>query len=159
MSRRYRVREIAQEAGLSEGTGDGVLHNRPNVRQSTRLEVEQAIRDLDKQRAQLRLAGRKYLFDVVMQAPQRFSNAFQQAVEAELPALAPAVVRSRFHFRETGSVPAMVEALDKIGARGSHGVIVKAPDTDLVAGAIDRLTPEGIPGAPLVTDEPRSSRV
>src|SRR5882724_10234097 len=80
MSRHHRVREIAQQAGLSEATVDRVLHNRPNVRQSTRLEVEQAIRDLDKQRAQLRLAGRKYLFDVVMQAPRRFSNAFQQAV-------------------------------------------------------------------------------
>jgi LacI family transcriptional regulator len=76
-------------------------------------------------------------------------------VEAELPALAPAVVRSRFHFRETGSVPAMVETLDKIGARGSHGVIVKAPDTDLVAEAIDRLTAEGIPVVTFVTDVPR----
>ncbi len=80
-------------------------------------------------------------------------------MEAELPALAPAVVRSRFHFRETGSVPAMVETLDKIGARGSHGVIVKAPDTDLVAEAIDRLTAEGIPVVTYVTDVPRSSRV
>ena len=102
MSRRYKVREIAQQAGLSEATVDRVLHNRANVRESTRLEVAQAIRDLDKQRSQLRLAGRKYLIDVVMQAPQRFSSAFRAAVEAELPALAPAVVRSRFHFRETG---------------------------------------------------------
>ena len=159
MSHRYRVREIAQQAGLSEATVDRVLHNRPNVRESTRLEVQQAIGDLDKQRSQLRLAGRKYLVDVVMQAPQRFSSAFQAAVEAELPALAPAVVRCRFHFRETGSVPAMVETLDKIGARGSHGVIVKAPDTDLVAEAIDRLTAEGIPVVTFVTDVPRSSRV
>jgi LacI family transcriptional regulator len=159
MSRHYRVREIAQQAGLSEATVDRVLHNRPNVRQSTRLEVEQAIRDLDKQRAQLRLAGRKYLFDAVMQAPQRFSNAFQQAVEAELPALSPAVVRSRFHFRETGSAPEMVDTLDKIRVRGSHGVILKAQDTDLVAEAIDRLTAEGIPVVTFVTDVPRSRRV
>jgi len=113
MSHRYRVREIAQQAGLSEATVDRVLHNRANVRESTRREVEQAIGDLDKQRSQLRLAGRKYLVDVVMQAPQRFSSAFQAAVEAELPALAPAVVRSRFHFRETRSAPAMVETLER----------------------------------------------
>jgi LacI family transcriptional regulator len=159
VSHRYRVREIAQQAGLSEATVDRVLNKRPNVRESTRLEVEQAIRDLDKQRSQLRLAGRKYLFDVVMQTPERFSSAFQQAVEAELPALAPAVVRCRFHFRETGSVPAMVDTLDKIGARGSHGVIVKAPDTDLVAEAIDRLTATGIPVVTFVTDVPSSTRV
>ena len=41
---------------------------------------------LDKQRAQLRLVGRRYLIDVVMQTPQRFSDAFRAAVEAELPA-------------------------------------------------------------------------
>ena len=66
-----------------------------------------------------------------MQAPQRFSRAFRAAVEAKLPALASAVLRCRFHFRETGSVPATVETLDKVGARGSHGVIAKAPNTDL----------------------------
>jgi len=38
-------------------------------------------------------------------------------------------------------------------------VIVKAPDTDLVAEAIDRLTAEGIPVVTFVTDVPRSSRV
>ena len=145
MSHRYKVREIAQQAGLSEATVDRVLHERPGVRESTRLEVQQAIRDLDKQRSQLRLSGRKYLFDVVMQAPERFSNAFRGAVEAELPALAPAVVRTRFHFRETGSVPAMVETLDRIRTRGPHGAIVKAPDTAEVAEAIDRLTADGIP--------------
>jgi LacI family transcriptional regulator len=92
---RYRVREIAQQVGLSEATVD---------------------------RAPLqRLAGRKYLVDVFMQAPQRFSNAFDRRWRPRC---------RRWHLRwsaaassETGSVPKMVETLDKIGARGSHGVI------------------------------------
>ena len=159
MAHRYKVREIAQQAGLSDATVDRVLHERPGVREATRLEVQQAIRDLDKQRSQLRLSGRKYLFDVVMQAPERFSSAFREAVEAELPALAPAVVRTRFHFRETGSEPAMVDALDRIRTRGPHGAIVKAPDTAEVAEAIDRLTAEGIPVVTYATDVPRSSRI
>src|SRR6185369_16740469 len=45
---RYRVREIAQQAGLSEATVDRVLHGRPGVRASTAAEVEQAISDLDR---------------------------------------------------------------------------------------------------------------
>ena len=36
MAHRYRVGEIAQQAGLSEATVDRVLHNRANVRESTR---------------------------------------------------------------------------------------------------------------------------
>ncbi len=35
------------------------MSRRYKVRESTRREVEQAIRDLDKQRSQLRLAGRQ----------------------------------------------------------------------------------------------------
>jgi LacI family transcriptional regulator len=75
MAHRYKVREIAQQSGLSEATVDRVLNQRPGVRENTRAEVLQAIADLDKQRAQLRLVGRRYLIDVVMQTPQRFSAA------------------------------------------------------------------------------------
>ena len=89
MPHRYKVREIAQQSGLSEATVDRVLNDRAGVRENTRAEVMQAIADLDKQRAQLRLNGRRYLIDVVMQTPQRFSDAFRAAVEAELPAFAP----------------------------------------------------------------------
>jgi LacI family transcriptional regulator len=107
---RYKVREIAQQSGLSEATVDRVLNQRPGVRENTRAEVMQAIADLDKQRAQLRLNGRRYLIDVVMQTPQRFSDAFRAAVEAELPAFAPAMVRARFHLWESGSTTQMVDA-------------------------------------------------
>jgi len=41
VSHRYKVREIAQQSGLSEATVDRVLHNRANVRESTRREVAQ----------------------------------------------------------------------------------------------------------------------
>ena len=86
------------------------------MRENTRAEVMQAIADLDKQRAQLRLNGRRYLIDVVMQTPQRFSDAFRAAVEAELPAFAPAMLRARFHLWESGSTEQMVEALAAICA-------------------------------------------
>ena len=74
MGHPYRIREIAVQAGLSERTVDRVLNNRGQVRESTAREV-QAIADLDRQRSQLRLSGRTFMIDVVMQAPQRFSSA------------------------------------------------------------------------------------
>ncbi len=122
---RYKVREIAQQCGLSEATVDRVLNDRPGVRENTRAEVMQAIADLDKQRAQLRLNGRRYLIDVVMQTPQRFSDAFRAAIEAELPAFAPpAMLRARFHLWESGSTDQMAEELGRIkqprgGAQGA----------------------------------------
>ncbi|MDA2890091.1 LacI family DNA-binding transcriptional regulator [Mycolicibacterium sp. BiH015] len=156
MPHRYKVREIAQQCGLSEATVDRVLNNRPGVRQNTIAEVNQAIADLDKQRAQLRLNGRRYLIDVVMQTPRRFSDAFRAAVEAELPAFAPAMVRARFHLWESGSAVQMAEALTRI--RGSHGVVLKAQDDPDVAEAIDRLVESGVPVVTYTTDVPASSR-
>ena len=121
MPHRYKVREIAQQSGLSEATVDRVLNERPGVRENTRAEVMQAIADLDKQRAQLRLVGRRYLIDVVMQTPQRFSDAFRAAVEAELPAFAPAMVRARFHLWESGSTAQMVDALGESARQPRRG--------------------------------------
>lgn len=156
MPHRYKVREIAQQAGLSEATVDRVLNQRPGVRANTRAEVEQAIADLDKQRAQLRLNGRRYLIDVVMQTPERFSDAFRAAIEAELPAFAPAALRARFHLWESGSTEQMVEALGRI--KGSHGVVLKAQDDPAVAEAVDRLVEGGVPVVTYTTDIPASAR-
>jgi LacI family transcriptional regulator, galactose operon repressor len=155
----YRIREIAVQAGLSERTVDRVLNNRGQVRESTVREVHQAIADLDRQRSQLRLSGRTFVIDVVMQAPQRFSSAVRDALESELPSLRPAAVRSRFHFRETVPVENLVAMLDRIQSRGSHGVILKAPDVPEIINACWRLMRARIPVVTLVTDLPGSQRL
>ncbi len=155
----YPVREIARQAGVSESTVDRVLHERPGVRAGTVLQVQQAIADLDKQRTQLRLSGRTFMVDLVMDTPTRFSQLVRQSLEAELPALRPAAVRARFHLREGWSSADLVHVLDDIIVRGSHGVILKAPDTPDVAAAVDRLSSAGIPVLTLVTDVPSSSRI
>jgi LacI family transcriptional regulator len=150
----YRIREIAAQAGLSEATVDRVLHGRGGVRESTIREVQQAIADLDRQQSQLRLGGRTFMVDVVVQAPARFSAAVKAALEAELPALRPAVIRSRFHLFDG---PAdLASALAKIGRSRSHGVILKAPDVPEVVEEVGRLD---VPVVTLVTDLPTSKRV
>jgi LacI family transcriptional regulator len=159
MANPFRVREIAAQAGLSEATVDRVLHQRGGVRASTVEEVHQAIADLGRQRSQLRLAGRTFMVDVMVQAPGRFSVAVRAALEAELPALRPAVIRSRFHLHEGASVPAVVAGLRRIARTGSHGVILKAPDVPEIIDAVTRLTEAGIPVVTLVTDLPATSRV
>ncbi|MFE0449957.1 LacI family DNA-binding transcriptional regulator [Streptomyces sp. NPDC058914] len=154
----YPIREIARQAGLSTATVDRVLHNRGNVRESTIREVREAIKALDRQQAQVRIGGRTFMIDIVMQAPERFSTAVREALEAELPSLHPAVVRSRFHFRESCPPGELVGILDKIAKRGSQGVILKAPDVPEIAAAVGRLVQAGVPVVTLVTDLPLSAR-
>src|SRR3954447_4756594 len=158
MAHPYRIREIAQQAGLSEATVDRVLNRRGGVRAGTVAEVRQAIADLDRQKTQLRLGGRTFIVDVVMQTPERFSAAVRAALEAELPLLRPAIFRSRFDLRDTGTPSEIVTVLDRIGQRGSHGVILKAPDVPEVSEAVRRLTGRGIPVVTVFTDLPVSPR-
>ncbi|MFF7655867.1 LacI family DNA-binding transcriptional regulator [Streptomyces sp. NPDC007983] len=155
----YPIREIARQAGLSTATVDRVLNDRGNVTEGTIREVREAIKDLDRQKAQVRIGGRTFMIDIVMQSPERFSTAVREALEAELPSLHPAVVRSRFHFRETCPPGELIGTLDKIAKRGSQGVILKAPDVPEVGAAVGRLATAGIPVVTLVTDLPHSARV
>ncbi|TKV60803.1 substrate-binding domain-containing protein [Nakamurella flava] len=155
----YPIREIARQAGVSEATVDRVLNQRPGVRASTDAKVRQAITDLDRQRAQLRLRGRTFLVDLVMQTPDRFSSAVKSAAEAVLPTMLPAVVRARFDFRESGRPADIARVLRDIRHRGSSGVILKAPDHGEVVAEVERLTEAGIPVVTFVTDLPHSRRI
>jgi LacI family transcriptional regulator len=154
----YRIREIAVQAGLSEATVDRVLNGRGGVRASTVAEVNHAIEDLHRQRTQLRLAGRTFVVDLVVDAPVQFSSGVRAALEAELPGIRPAVIRSRFHLTEAAPVADIVATLGRIATRGSQGVVLKAPDDPRVVAAVERLVGVGIPVVTFVTDLPVSPR-
>lgn len=156
---RHRVQAIADQSGLSQATVDRVLNRRPGVRESTAAQVHRAIAELDRQRDQVQLGGRTFRLDLVMQAPARFSSAVREALELELPALRPAVIRSRFHLREEGPPAELAQTLDAIAQRGSAGVLLKAPDHPVVVDAITRLHAQHIPVVTLVTDLPLSRRI
>ena len=139
-----RGRHRAQ-SGLSRATVDRVLHGREGVRPETVAQVDQAIAELERQRGQVQLSARTLILDLVMQSPDRFASASRDALETELRALRPAVVRARSQLSEHSDPAAAVAVLDDIAHRGSDGVILKAPDTPEVAAAVDRLARGGHP--------------
>lgn len=159
--RSHRITDVAEQAGLSPATVDRVLHGRPGASPRAVRAVEQAVAELDRQAASVRLGARSLVLDVVVQAPDRFSGEIRASLESQLTGLRPAAVRARFDLRESGTVEDVVATLDGIGRRGrtSHGVLLKVPDDPRVAAAIDGLAERGIPTVTLVTDVHDSRRI
>ena len=49
MTEKIRIKDIAMRAGVSVGTVDRVLHERPNVSESARKKVEEALKEMNYQ--------------------------------------------------------------------------------------------------------------
>jgi LacI family transcriptional regulator len=159
VAHRFLMKEIALQAGLGLATVDRVLNGREHVREHTRQRVQHAIEELEKQQFQLATSGRKLVVDVVVEAPQRFSDEIREALESELPGLQPAVFRPRFLMQDTMTTAEVTAALRTIGRRGSHGVFLKAQDMPEVADAVAELQQRGVPVVTIFTDLPQSARI
>ena len=146
------------QAGVSLATADRVLNQRSGVHPRTVHRVHEAVRELDRQGRNTALLGRRFVVDVVIEAPRRFSDAVRLAAEQEIAALRPASFRLRFHLLETPPAQEIVDLLGRIARRGSHGVILKAPDVPAIAHSIKALAAAGIPTVTLVTDLPTTAR-
>ncbi|WP_321844780.1 LacI family DNA-binding transcriptional regulator [Paraburkholderia bannensis] len=159
MAHRFLIKEIALQAGVGIATVDRVINDRGNVRVQTRMRVEQAIKELEQQERYSGTTGRKLIVDVVVEAPRRFADEIREALEAELPTLAPALFRPRFLLQETMTTQDVVAALRAIAQRGSHGVLLKARDVPEIVDAIGELKRSGIPVVTIFTDIPLSGRI
>ena len=119
MTRDHRVEDIASQAELSKATVDRVLHGRPRSERTCGSSGRSRPCSISTaSETQLRLGARTVVLDVIVQAPQRFSTAYREAVEAQLGSVRPAAVRARFRFAEHADAEAAVAALDQVGARG-----------------------------------------
>ncbi len=152
MTHRFPIKEIARQAGLGTATVDRALNGRAHVSAQTKLRVTAAIEELTAQETQLAARGRRLFFDVVVEAPTRFSREVKAAAEVILPQIGIAVCRPRFLLQEIMDEDVVVAALMRILKRGSHGVCLKARDTPKIRKAVNRLCAARIPVVTLVTD-------
>lgn len=82
MNEKIRIKDIAIRAGVSVGTVDRVLHNRPNVSQSAREKVEQALKEMNYQPNMYASAlayNRSYHFFLLI--PAHESEAYWEEIE------------------------------------------------------------------------------
>jgi LacI family transcriptional regulator len=152
MARKFSIKEIAFQAGLSPATVDRALHGRDHVRQLTQDRVASALAELESQHAGSLAQGRRFTIDVFIQSPDRFSAAVRAAFQAELPLVRPVAFRARFHLAEVMEEREIIARLAAIARRGSHGIVLKVPATPAIAASLAAMASRGIPVVTYVTD-------
>lgn len=152
MARKFSIKEIAYQAGLSAATVDRALHGRDHVRALTRERVAAALAELESQHASSLVQGRRFTIDILIQSPDRFSSEVRAAFEAELPLVRPVAFRARFHLAEVMTEQEIIARLAAIARRGSHGIVLKVPATPAIESSLASLTHRGIPVVTYVTD-------
>ena len=157
--RRFSLKRIAAQAGVSRATVDRALHGRGQVHHQTQRRIQQALHELELLERQGLAAGQTLFLDLVMVAPQRFSRQVRAALTGELASLAPFRISPRFHFFEQAPAADLIALLHRCHQRGTHSIILKAPDEPGLNAAVDAICTAGTPILTLVTDLPASRRL
>ena len=82
MKEKIRIKDIAEKSGVSVGTVDRVLHNRPNVSKSAREKVESVLNNINYQPNMYASAlayNKSYTFYCII--PKHESEAYWEEIE------------------------------------------------------------------------------
>ena len=82
MAQKIRIKDIAEKAGVSVGTIDRILHNRPNVSKTAREKVERVMKEINYQPNMYASAlayNKAYTFYIIM--PMHESEAYWEEIE------------------------------------------------------------------------------
>ena len=147
---KIRIKDIAERAGVSVGTVDRVLHERPNVSKSAREKVEQALAEMDYQPnvyASALAYNKDYTFYCII--PLHDSEAYWDEIEQGVKA---ATARRRdFHvslkllYYERFNSPSFVNATKECLEQNPDGVIVVPAKLEFTRDFTDQLSEKNIP--------------
>lgn len=147
---KIRIKDIAIEAGVSVGTVDRVLHNRPNVSKSAREKVENVLKEINYQPNMYASAlayNKQYAFYVIM--PQHDSEAYWEEVEEGVEKACS--LRRDFHisaeiiYYKLFDKQSYAEALETVLAREPNGVVIVPTDVESTRRYTDELHERNIP--------------
>ena len=82
MMQKVRIKDIAEKSGVSVGTVDRILHNRPNVSKTAREKVERVLKEINYQPNMYASAlayNKQYTFYLIM--PEHESEAYWEEIE------------------------------------------------------------------------------
>ena len=150
MVQKIRIKDIAEKSGVSVGTVDRVLHNRPNVSKKAREKVEQVMKEISYQpnRYASALAYNKhYSFYIIM--PQHEREAYWQDVEKGAAEACEAMndfhVDLQIRYFSRFDSASYADTFRQVIDSKPNGVVVVPSEIELTKPFTDQLHEAGIP--------------
>ncbi|MBR5654332.1 MAG: LacI family DNA-binding transcriptional regulator [Prevotella sp.] len=150
MNKKIRIKDIAERAGVSVGTVDRVLHNRPNVSPSALEKVNRALEEMNYQPNMYASAlayNRNYTFICLM--PKHASEAYWEEIEEG--AMLACEARRDFHvdvkmlYYQRFHDDTFLQACDECLSMDPDGVVIVPDQFKITKSFTDRLHERSIP--------------
>ncbi len=150
MSERIRIKDIAEKSGVSVGTVDRILHNRPNVSKSAREKVEAVLKSINYQPNMYASAlayNKSYTFYCII--PKHESEAYWEEIEEGINRACES--RRDFHINieilhyRRFDKKTYKKTLDHCLESSPSGVVLVPSDIDVTKDFTDKLHELDIP--------------
>lgn len=147
---RIRIKDIAKHAGVSTGTVDRVLHNRPSVSEEARKKVEAALKEMDytpNVYASALAYNKSFTFYFII--PRHKSEAYWEEIEEGALACqhrhADFQVNVKMLYYHRFNEKTFVDATEKCLSENPDGVVIVPSKLDLTRKFTDKLHELDIP--------------
>lgn len=150
MNEKIRIKDIAEKSGVSVGTVDRVLHNRPNVSNAARRKVESVLKSINYQPNMYASAlayNKSYTFYCII--PKHESETYWEEIEEG--ANKACEVRRDFHinvkmmYYKRFDTDTFIEKYNECLSKNPNGVIIVPSDLDITKAFTDKLHERNIP--------------
>lgn len=150
MTQKIRIKDIAERAGVSVGTVDRVLHERPNVSKDAREKVEKALKEMDYKPnayASALAYNRSYTFHMLIpkHESEAYWNEIEEGAEKAMEARRDFHVDVRTHYYERFNDESFTNEYEEILSSKPDGVVIVPTDLALTRQFTDQLHEQNIP--------------
>lgn len=150
MADKIRIKDIALRAGVSVGTVDRVLHDRPNVSPKARVKVEKALEEMNYQPNMYASAlayNRSYMFQVLIPAHEQVAywEEIEEGVKMAQEARRDFHIKANIIYYERFDDQSFREAARKCLDSKPDGVVIVPADLDITRQFTDRMHDLDIP--------------
>ena len=155
------IRSIAAAAGVSRGTVDRVINNRPNVSPAVRARVQRIAREMGYRDAGPESESTAIRIGVIV--PQwevpYFTEQTRRGIAQASRLLSAHEVKLVVEELRSRSNEEYVKCCESLLAQGVVGLVINAPDNLVLHAELDRIAAAGVPVTTYNADIPQSPRM